>query len=384
MDSKRLYFLDNLKMFIVVLMIVFHLAMCYMEYAPEWWYVVDKAHLSLFFTGFVVWADMFIMPMMFFVAGYFGLMSLARHGDGKWWKSKLLRIALPWVVGASLFAGPTTYMMFLSQNIPMDFWTFYTTLFIYNPEAGGPGLFFSHVQYWYLGVLMLMYVLLYGYTKLKPEFLERQSVSIPSNLLLMSVFVFFLINTISLDIITGNDDLWSHFYYFIVYQPCRILTFPVVFFLGAYAWRHQWFVAGGYRPSLAPWTSGFAIFTLAYPLWVLFGVFVVGPTLQFVVIKAVLHSCLLMTAMFGLLAIFQTYFDGTSKLWGELAANSYTMYYCHMQVVFPITYLLLPLDVPSIPKWVITSIIGLIACYIVSKVLLQLPCFAGSKKAKTV
>ena len=34
---ERLYFLDNLKTCIVVLMVVFHAAMSYMAYAPEWW-----------------------------------------------------------------------------------------------------------------------------------------------------------------------------------------------------------------------------------------------------------------------------------------------------------------------------------------------------------
>lgn len=72
-ESKRLFFLDNLKAFIVNLMIVFHIALCYMAYAPEWWYVVDQEHTHLFFTGVVVWADMFIMPIMFFISGYLAL-----------------------------------------------------------------------------------------------------------------------------------------------------------------------------------------------------------------------------------------------------------------------------------------------------------------------
>ena len=79
MKGKRLFFLDNLKMFIVNLMIIFHLAMCYMAYAPEWWYVVDVEHSDLFFTQFILWADIFSMPIMFFVAGYFGIMSLKKQ-----------------------------------------------------------------------------------------------------------------------------------------------------------------------------------------------------------------------------------------------------------------------------------------------------------------
>ena len=77
-DNRRLYFFDNLKSFIIVLMTVFHAAMCYMAYAPEWWYVVDAANPSFFLTGFVCFTDIFIMPVMFYVSGYFGGASLAK------------------------------------------------------------------------------------------------------------------------------------------------------------------------------------------------------------------------------------------------------------------------------------------------------------------
>ena len=40
--KRRIFFLDNLKAFIVCLMIVFHVALCYMAYAPEWWYTVTR------------------------------------------------------------------------------------------------------------------------------------------------------------------------------------------------------------------------------------------------------------------------------------------------------------------------------------------------------
>jgi len=41
--SNRLYFLDNLRAFVVLLVIVLHGSMTYMAYAPEWWYVLGRA-----------------------------------------------------------------------------------------------------------------------------------------------------------------------------------------------------------------------------------------------------------------------------------------------------------------------------------------------------
>jgi hypothetical protein len=40
-STGRLYFLDNLRSFIILLVVVFHASMSYMLFAPKWWYVVD-------------------------------------------------------------------------------------------------------------------------------------------------------------------------------------------------------------------------------------------------------------------------------------------------------------------------------------------------------
>ena len=111
---ERLYFLDNLKTCIVVLMVVFHAAMSYMAYAPEWWYVLD-GDSSLVGTVFVLWADIFIMPVMFFVAGYFALPSLARHGRIGFWRKKGVHIILPWLVGALVCAPYIAYLTIASR-----------------------------------------------------------------------------------------------------------------------------------------------------------------------------------------------------------------------------------------------------------------------------
>ena len=41
MSGRRIIFLDNLKNLVIALVVVFHGAMSYMAYAPEWWYVLD-------------------------------------------------------------------------------------------------------------------------------------------------------------------------------------------------------------------------------------------------------------------------------------------------------------------------------------------------------
>jgi peptidoglycan/LPS O-acetylase OafA/YrhL len=46
-QTNRIYFLDNLRAFVIVLVVVLHGSMTYMAYAPPWWYVLDSQN-SLF------------------------------------------------------------------------------------------------------------------------------------------------------------------------------------------------------------------------------------------------------------------------------------------------------------------------------------------------
>lgn len=100
MEIRRIYFLDTIKTVIIAVVVMFHGAMSYMMYGPEWWYVVDEQK-SIVMTAFVVWADVFIMPVMFFISGYAGALSLHRKA-AVFWKLKWKRIGLPWIVGLAL------------------------------------------------------------------------------------------------------------------------------------------------------------------------------------------------------------------------------------------------------------------------------------------
>lgn len=85
---------DNLRAFVILLVVVFHTAIGYMQPSVEWWYVVDTQKSALF-NLFVMNTDVFIMPIMFFIAGYLAVPALQKKGAGVFWLSKGLRIVIP-------------------------------------------------------------------------------------------------------------------------------------------------------------------------------------------------------------------------------------------------------------------------------------------------
>lgn len=227
--QQRLYFLDHLKWFIIWLMVVFHAAMCYMAFAPQWWYVVDSREPVFSATVFICWADIFIMPVMFFISGYFGLQSLVRHEAREFWRRKLWRIVLPWIFGVLFIAPPVTYLILASRSAPMDFWTFYTTLF------WGP--LYEQAQYWYLGALLALYLLLTLAVRIFPALRTRgaEPVRRQGGLFL----ALFLLTFLSIGVLGSymSPDLWHPFFYVLVLQPVRIPTYLIFFFLGVHAFR---------------------------------------------------------------------------------------------------------------------------------------------------
>ena len=66
--SNRMLFLDNLRGFVVLLVIVLHGSMSYMAYAPTWWSVLDRQNRRSF-TMLVLAIDVPIMPILLFIAG---------------------------------------------------------------------------------------------------------------------------------------------------------------------------------------------------------------------------------------------------------------------------------------------------------------------------
>ena len=362
MESDRMYFLDNLKWFIIWLMVVFHAAMCYMAYAPEWWYVVDTAEPVFSATVFICWADIFIMPVMFFVSGYFGLMSLSRYRMGVFWKKKLIRILLPWLFGSIFIAPLVTYIILASRHSPMGFYEFYTTLF------WGP--LYEQAQYWYLGALTALYLMLSMAVRLKPSLPVAQEAGKPSFGLFLLMF---LAAIVSIGVISSHmhPDTWTSYWYLLVLQPVRIPMYILVFFAGAWAWKWKWFTRGGYVPSTAGWGMAFAMSGILY-LWQKFCLPYYGLEAEALVwVNAVCQGSFAMSALFFFLGCFHRFLNHTNPVLSNLAATSYGVYYLHMPILFCTAWAFVGVGLDVYLKYLCVCILSLSACFLLSKYVLS-------------
>lgn len=339
----RLFFLDNLRSTAIVLVIVLHATMVYMAYAPIWWYVVDPEQ-SLVFTALVLLLDVPIMPVLFFVAGYFALASLRRRGPAAFARDKLVRLGLPWAVGALLLAPLVTYLSYVSRGIPTTFLDFLIH------DFWGP--FYQQSVYWYLGVLLALFLglaLVYaGSSRVRAL---ADVVTVPSGRFFFLFLVVIAAAALALSPLVPvyPVDAWRHAWV-LVFQPVRVPLYIGFFLLGIHARRNGWFTAEGYRPEPGPWGWGCAVIAVGY-LAVRFSMPDPAATPPVVVAASVVLLCAVsLTAVVAGAAVFLRAVNGAGRAWGTLAANTYGIYYVHPLILFPFAYLLVGVALPSLLK----------------------------------
>src|SRR5210317_311854 len=95
-QKNRIYWLDNLKISLVCLVILHHIAIAYggagdllfKEGATD---AISPIILSIF-TGI---NQSFFMSLFFFISAYFVVGSLARKGNVKYLKDRIIRLGIP-------------------------------------------------------------------------------------------------------------------------------------------------------------------------------------------------------------------------------------------------------------------------------------------------
>ncbi len=125
-DGQRLYFLDNLRTFLIFLVVVVHAGVVYESSGlmGPFWIVDDPSTSDL--PGLVnLVLDIFVMPTIFFISGFFAPPSLERKGIWRFLVSKLRRLMMPWAL-AVLTLMPLYKVIFLaSRSLPQEHWTTY-------------------------------------------------------------------------------------------------------------------------------------------------------------------------------------------------------------------------------------------------------------------
>ena len=340
--GNRIYFLDNLRTFLIFLVVLCHAGGVY-ESSGTWasfWIVDDPATNNLSGLLFII-LDIFVMPTIFFISGFFTPLSMNNKKGRAFLKSKFKRLIIPWII-AVLTLIPLYKIIFLySRNLPQENWATY-----FHWSNG----IWSQNWLWFLPVLFLFDILYLLFSKVKIRF---PNISLKGAVL--STFLIGFVYSVSMDIFGLRG--WTKIG-LLDFQNERLLIYFMAFLLGALCFRLRVFDDKPKSRMLYIIANSIAwipvtvyIFFLLYP-WFKPGHYIVSRIIDRSIVWFSFHLSLLCLA-YVMIETFRHYLDKQGKLINELNKNSYYVYIIHVIVMGGIALLMLNTAISSLLKYLI-------------------------------
>ena len=350
-----------LRACITVMVVAHHAVLAYHAFAPappaslvaepRWWQafpVVDSQRWPGF-TLFVAFNDIFFMALMFFLSGLFVWNSLQRKGSATFLKDRLLRLGLPFVVGAAVLAPLAYYPTHLQSGAEPGLASFWAQWRSLGSWPAGPA--------WFIWVLLAFGAVAAGLTRLMPHWGDSLG-RLASRAGRRPAVFFGLLVVLSAAVyvpmaLAFTPFAWTTFGPF-VFQTSRLLFYAVYFLAGIAVGAH-----GLQQGLLAPDGR----LARRWPLWMLaaLGAFGTAVVLGIVIMTAHAGSrpweaagALAFTlscaaSAFAFLAFFVRFAGRRFRPLDSLRDNAYGIYLVHYAFVswLQLSLLRAPLSAPA-------------------------------------
>ncbi|MCB1033583.1 MAG: acyltransferase family protein, partial [Acidobacteria bacterium] len=154
---KRIYFLDNLRTGMIFLVVLLHAGIVYESSGVgAYFWIVDDPQTNDASGLLNLILDIFVMPAIIFVSGYFIPGSLAKSGTAGFVTSKLRRLMIPWLLGVVTLIPLYKVIFLASRGLPQEPWV------TYFPFSNG---IISQSWLWFLPILFLFDLAYLGLSK---------------------------------------------------------------------------------------------------------------------------------------------------------------------------------------------------------------------------
>jgi glucans biosynthesis protein C len=362
--KPRMTFLDNARSLLVLGVVLLHAACGYSGLIP-WWHVRDAE--SPLASLIIVLLDVFLMPMFFFIAGFFAPASLADRSVRTFISRKAKRLLAPLILLTLFYLPGMVYLGYLERDpAPKGFFAFWlqslSTLSDFRPhlfesyEQAKPYLFDLSLHHlWFVSLLFIFFVLFaVGRRFLSAP--QEQAVARGEFIRVWLLFCFFIglgTAAINLAIPAGTWFKWN---ILLLFQPIRLPLYFGLFCLGDWSRSRGWLLSGPFPGGVWLWLVGTLLSLFG---WMVLGraLFVPGQVSPILI----LSNAFLRTLVNLCLAAFLCNFglrrlNRKTRFNASLAASSYDVYLLHMPIVVFLEYLLLGAPVPVPAKLAIAAV----------------------------
>jgi peptidoglycan/LPS O-acetylase OafA/YrhL len=363
-STPRLYFLDNLRILLAVLVVMHHVGQ---PYGPggSWLIPADPSSFigTIVLGSFMAINMSFFIGLFFMISAYFVPGSYEHKGAGTFYKDRLVRLGVPIVVFMALVLPVMLYLLHGVGVTSFGDYYHHTYLTI-KGLLEGQGLSLWHL--WFLEQLLIFsgfYVLWRKATGGRKQESPRK-MAFPSNFAIAVFAVALGLAMFAVRIIFPLN-LWLPF---ISFEPAHYPEYIALFAVGILAFRNGWLNA---IPAATARKWG-CITVLAIvsiiPMLAIFPVSTItagGLTLASLALS--LWEAVVCVGMcISLIYLFRTGFNVEGKFTKALADNTFTVYLIHVPVIVSLQYLLEGVNIHPLLKFAIVCLVGVPTCFLLS------------------
>lgn len=372
MERARLFFIDNLRILLISLVIMLHVSVTYGG-EGSWYYKEGQADMitSIVLTVHNAINQSFFMGFLFLISGYFTAASYDRKGPRRFLKDRLLRLGIPMLCYDFVIGPLMVYPLIRigAKESPGSYFDFLARYYSRFHVGTGP--------LWFVEALLffaVFYVLWRGFTKKGSPAVQSDG-KVPRN---VAIAVFAL----ALGAISFLVRIWLPIGW--AFGPLN-LQFPFfpqyigLFIMGIAAYRHNWFmgipnaigkfwssiaiifivillpalfVLGGASGDISPFMGGVHWQCFAYSFWE-----------QFVGVAMII----------SLLVLFRNRFNRQGRVAKIMSASSYTAYIVHAPVLVLLTLAIRNITLYPLLKFALAGPIAILLCFALGNFIRQLP-----------
>jgi len=373
-SGSRLFFVDNLRTLMIVMVILVHLSITYGG-AGSWCYKeVDRPDALTFSVLSIQNATFqsFFMGMLFLAAGYFVPGSYDRKGPRRFLGDRLLRLGIPllcydYVINLLLnyvliragVAGPPRSFAVLAR----DYWT--------ELHIGTGPLWFVEA--------LLIFVLLYAGWRL----VRRQPPRPAENDSYVPGHASLAVLALGLGACSFLVRIWLPLGWSLDLLNLQLPFFPqyiAMFILGVLAYRHNWLLRLP-RDLARPWfVLAAVLIVVVFPLLALLSGVLEGDVSK---LAGGLHWQALAYALWeqtlgvgmtaGLLILFRERFNHQGTLARAASASSYTVYILHAPIIVLFTLAVRGIHLYPLLKYAMVALVIIPACFLLASLVRKLP-----------
>ncbi|MFJ6436871.1 acyltransferase family protein [Streptomyces sp. NPDC091416] len=384
--DSRLYWLDNLRIALIVLVVAHHAAQAYGP--TDWWYVEGEPRSGALATLSAL-DGTFFMSLFFLIAAYFVPTSYDRRGGWPFVGGRLLRLGVPLSVGALTLVPGLMYAYYVHyRGYPdISFARYFTEVYLGMGERPGdwsgpswPDLQFGHL--WFIQNL-LAYSLLYALCRQVARLAgSRHAASVPPThptwvpghgalvgLTVALAGVTFLVR------VRYPLDTWVPFLGFLQVEPARIPQHAAFFTLGILARRGDWL---NRLPVRVGWTwlaSGLLGAAFVFTVGADASFFGAGGSNGASMLWSALDSFLCIALCTGLLVLFREKARRTSRLTRALAADSFAVYVIHAPIVVALQFAFAHRGLTALESFALVTSIAVPVSFGTAGILRRIPGF---------